>query len=445
MGSQSNMKRTHFEPRVTIQNPKNDDKQDVDLICYFELGDKVDIIDEDVNGNVVILNDNVTILAISPGNAAQRFVVLDTVVDSTAAVGTPRIRVQEIDDGQEAIERLFCRRLRGPVIFELFQYIENSMVGEPIVGQTTFDVSDVSFFRVGDVVDILADEGIIIQDAVIQAVGSNADDSLNKATITINGSVDTSPFTNPLILDKTITLSGAIRRNQERIDGIDQPIENEYMGLGNGVRCAWETNELFVENSSKPHIDGDRARIGIAGTRATHVEAGGGTSELKFTSMLMGVLGNFIEIQVISAPGLTITVSEQYKSSSTQIVPPTGYVITINNNSDAATSEDIALALNAHAVVKTLVQVQYGGGGETADGSGTVTAFGTTNLSGGLDDGTADFAEIEQIFQNSIVGTGFKWVCLHMRPNERNRYNEPPQDDEEQTIDYRRAFDNVDR
>jgi len=442
---QTNLKRTLFDPRTVIQNAKNDDKQDVADICYFELGDKVDIIDVDVNDNIIsVLANNLTIDAISPGNANQLFIVLDAVVDTTAATGTPMVRVQEIDDGQTAIERLFCRRVRGPVIFELFQYIENSMVNEPIVGQTTFDVDDVSFWRVGDVVDVLADEGIIVQNAVVQAVGSNADDSLNKATITINGSVDTSSFTNPLILDKTITQADAIRRNQERIDGIDQPIENEFMGLGNGVKCAWETLNLFVENSSKPLVDGRRGRIGLQGTRATHSE-GAGTSQLQFTSMLMGLLGNFIDVQVISAPGLTITVSENYKASSTAIVPPTAYTITINNNNDAATAKQIADALNADAQVKTLVQVQYGGGGETADGSGVVTAFGPTNLSGGLDNGTGDYAEVEQIFQNSISGTGFKWVCLHMRPDERNRYNEPPQDDEEQVIDYRRAFDNVDR
>ena len=32
-----------------------------------------------------------------------------------------------------------------------------------------------------------------------------------------------------------------------------------------------------------------------------------------------------------------------------------------------------------------------------------------------------------------------------MRPNERNRYNEPPHDDEELCVDYRKATENVDR
>ncbi len=85
------------------------------------------------------------------------------------------------------------------------------------------------------------------------------------------------------------------------------------------------------------------------------------------------------------------------------------------------------------------MQVQYGG-----DGSGTVSTF-STNLSGGLDNGTGDYSELEQVYENFITGTGFKWISLHMRPNERNRYNEPPGDDEELSIDFRKATENVDR
>ena len=442
---QTNLIRTQFEPRTTIINAKNDDKQDVSDICYFELGDTVDIIDEDINGNIIsVIANNLTIQAISPGNVATLFIVLNAVVDTTTATGTPRIRVQEIDDGQSALERIYCRRVRGPVIFDLFQDINLSTLNQPIAGQTTLDVDDTSFFRVGDTVDILADEGIIVSDAIILAVNPNADASLNQSTIVISGVIDTSAFTNPFILDKTISVSDAIRRNQERIDSVDRPIENEFMGLGNGTRCAWETTNLFVEGSSKPFVDGRRARRGIAGTRANHIE-GAGTSQLTYTSMLLGLLGNFITIEVINAPGLGVTVVEQYKSSSSQIVSPTEYLVQVNSNSGAATAKNIADALNADAVAKTIVQVQYGGGGLAADGSGIVIPFGPTTLTSGLDDGIADYAELEQIYENSIVGTGFKWVSLHMRPDERNRYNEPPQDDEEQCIDYRRAIENVDR
>ncbi len=443
---QTHLKRTHFEARSTVINPKNDDKQDVEHIKYFELGDKVDVIDEDANGNIIsVLANNAEILAISPVNIPTKFIVLDTVVDTTLATGTPRIRVQEIDDGHEAIDRLYCRRPRGPIVFDLYQYIENSQINEPVAGQTTLDVDDASFWRVGDIADLLADEGIIVSDTTVLAVNPNADDSLNKATIVVSGNHDTSTFTNPFIINKTITDDRAIRRNQERIDGIDQPVENELMGIGNKTRCAWESQNLFVENSAKATIDGRRGRLGTQGTRATHTQDLGTNSELKFTSMLMGLLGNFIDVQVVNAPGLTVTVSELYKSSSTAIIPPTKYLVQVNSNNGTATAQEIADAINADSVAKTVVQVQYGGGGEGADGSGIVTPFGPTALAGGLDDGTGDYAEVEQIFQNSIIGTGFKWISQHMRPDERNRYNEPPHDDEEIVIDYRRAFDNVDR
>jgi len=437
--------RTHFQARMVIQNPKNDDKQDVEDICFFELGDKVDIIDEDANGNITsVLANNATIMAISPGNASQKFIVLDVVVDTTAAVGTPKVRVQEIDDGQSAIERLFCRRLRGPIAFDLWQDIILSTANEPIAGQTTLDIADASLWRVGDVVDLLADEGIIISDAVVTAVNVNADAANNTSTIVVNTVVDTSTYTNPFVLNKTINISDAIRRNQERIDGIDQPIENELMGIGNAVRVAWESVGLFVESSSKFWLDGRRGRLGTAGTRAAHTE-GAGTSQLTITSMLLGLLGNFVKVEVVNAPGLAVTTSEIFKSSSTAIVPPTEYLIQVNSNSGAATAQEIADAINADAVAKTLIQVQYGGGGVGADGSGVVTPFGPVNLAGGLDDGTGDYAELEQIFENSIIGTGFKWVSQHIRPDERNRYDEPPNDDEEICIDYRKAIENVDR
>ena len=437
--------RTHFQARTAIENPKNDDKQDVYEICYFELGDKVDIIDEDANGNITsTLANNATIMAISPGNASQKFIVLDTVVDTTLAMGTPKVRVQEIDDGQAALERLFCRRQRGPIAFDLWQDIILSTSGEPIPGQTTLDIADASLWRVGDVVDILADEGIIVSDVTVMAVNVNADASNNTSTLVVNTVVDTSTYTNPFILDKSITISDAIRRNQERIDGVDQPIENELMGIGNGVRAAWEADGLFVENSSKFWLDGRRGRLGIAGTRAVHVE-GAATTTLTTTSMLLGLLGNFIKIEVVNAAGLAVTVTELFKSSSTQIVPPTEYLISVNSNSGTATAEEIADAINADAVANTLVMVQYGAGGFGADGSGVVTPFGPTSLAGGLDDGTGDYAELEQIFENSILGTGFKWVSQHIRPDERNRYDEPPNDDEELCIDYRRAIENVNR
>ena len=339
---QTNLKRTHFEPRVTVLNPKNDDKQDVDFTGYFEINDFVDVIDVDAAGNIIsILHDNVQVLAVSP-NAG--FLVLDTVVDTTAATGIAKIRVQQIDDGFEAIDRLYRRRLRGPISFSLVQDIEAQELNAPIVGQTKYDIDDAAFFKAGDVIDILADEGIIQSDVTIVSVDPNADATNNKATITVAGVYDTSTFTNPFILNKSITYQDAIRRNQERIDGIDTPIENRDLlpvSIGNQLDCAWEVEALFVEASTKLFIDGRRAKKGLAGTRATHIE-GVGNSQLTFVSMLLGILGNEIEIEVVTGAGVSVLVTKEYSASSTQIIPgQTAYTITVSNNNGAATAADI--------------------------------------------------------------------------------------------------------
>jgi hypothetical protein len=443
---QTNMKRTHFEPRVTVLNPKNDDKQDVDFTGYFEINDFVDFIDVDAQGNILnVIADNVQVLAVA---ANAGFLVLDTVVDTTLATGIPKVRVQQIDDGYEAVDRLYRRRLKGPISWDEVEAIVAQELNAPIAGQTKYDIEDASHFRAGDIVDILADEGIIQSNVTIISVDPNADAANNKATITVAGVYDTSTFTNPFMLSKNITYRDAINRNQERIDGIDTPRENRPLfpeEIGNYLDCAWENEGLFVEASSKLFIDGRKARLGLAGTRATHTE-GVGTSQLIFTSMLLGVLGNEIEIVVQAGAGLTVSVTKEFNSSSVAIIPgTTNYVITVNDNGGTATAKDIADAINADTDARRLVQVQYGDvAGPTSDGSGPVGIF-STNLAGGLDDGTYDYAELEQIYENYITGTGFKWVSLHIRPNERNRYNEPPHDDEELVIDYRKATENVDR
>jgi hypothetical protein len=434
---QTRLERTHFEPRVEVLNPKNDDKQDVDFTGYFEIGDVVDVIDVDANGNVLsVIADNLTVLAINDGT---KFVVLSATVDTTTATGTPKIRVQQIDDGFEAIDRLYRRKFRGNISYNLTQGIEAQELNAPIAGQTTFDIDDASLFRAGDLIDILADEGIIGSDVTVVSVNPNADAVNNKATIVVSGVYDTSAFTNPFVLNKTITIEDAISRNQERIDGIDTPVENQDLGVGDNLDTAFMAPQLFVEGSSKLFVDGRRAKKGTPGTRASHTE-GAGNSQLIITSMLLGVLGNEVEIVVQSGAGLTVSVTRSYNSSSSQIIPgTTSYIVTVNDNGGTATAKQIADAINADADAMQIMQVQYG-----IDGAGFVSTF-STNLAGGLDDGTGDYAELEQIFENNITGTGFKWVSLHMRPNERNRYNSPPSDDEELCMDLRKATENVDR
>tara|TARA_R110000868_G_C10973188_1_gene771592 strand:+ start:109136 stop:110437 length:1302 start_codon:yes stop_codon:yes gene_type:complete len=431
---QKNARRMQTKFRAVCTTPTENVRQDVDNTCIFEVNDIVDIIDVDANGNVIsVISENNKIISIIPNSA----VLLDTLVDTSTATGTPMIRNQTLDDAQSAFDRLMCRDGR-PAKMSIIQNVEAQELNAPLAGQTIFDIDDASLFRVGDQVDVLADEGDIQLGVTVAAVNVNADSANNKATIVVTGVIDTSSFTNPFV-KLEMTTEDAILRNQERVDGIDQPVENRYLGDGEGTLTAFMTADLFVEGSSKLFGE-SRLKLGIAGTRASHTE-GAGNAQLIVTSMILGLLGNEVEIEVVNAAGLAVTVTKTFKvNASGTSFAQSQYLVQVNSNSGAATSKQIADAINADVTAQRIMQVQYGG-----DGAGVVTPFAAVNLSGGLDDGSRDYAELEQIYENSIIGTGFKWVSAHIRPNENNRLDAPFEDDEELDVDYRKAIENVDR
>jgi hypothetical protein len=406
----------------------------------FQIGDVVDVIDVDINGNVTsVLADNLTILGI----VLDTEVALSAAVDTAAAVGTPMIVNQSIDDGQQAIERVFRRTITpGPAVFSLSQAILDKGLNEPSAGKTTYDIADGSFWRAGDLTDIFDSTGLVASDLVIQSVNINADDTLNKTTIVVNSLQDVTLGNSPYLLNKTITAQKAIRRNQERLDEIDRPAKNDYAGVGDGALTAFKSTHLFVKDTTDAYLDGRKMTLGEPGTRATLTQGTypANADSLFFTSMMLGVLGNEIEVEVVAGAGLTITVTKDFKVSGSGSFTASQYLIQINDNGGAATAKDIADALNADAEVQRIIQVQYGG-----DGSGVPGTFGPTPLTGGLDDGTGDYAEMEKVFENSISTTGYQFVSLHIRPNERNRPPEPPADDEDVILEYARAADNVDR
>lgn len=432
--SNRNARRVQTKFRVTCTSPTNNVRQDVSKTRFFEVNDIVDVIDVDANGNIIsVLSENNKVISIIPNSA----LILDVIVDTTTATGTAMIRNQTLDDGQSAFDRLFCRNA-SPGQMTLIQNIEAQGLNAPIAGQTTFDVDDVTLFRVGDTIDIIADEGDIQLGVTVAAVNVNADAANNKSTIVVTGVIDTSTFTNP-IMTLSITTEQAILRNQERIDSMDLPINNKDLGIGEGTLTAFELPGLFVETSSRIYMAG-RQKLGITGTRASHTE-GAGSIQLIATSMILGTLGNEVELEVVNAAGLAVTVTKTFKVTTAGTdFSQSQYLVQVNSNSGAATSKEIADAINADSIAQRIMQVQYG-----TDGTGVVVPFGPVNLLGGLDDGTKDYAELEQIFENSIIGTGFKWISYHIRPNERNRMDAPPEDDEEICADYNRATENVDR
>jgi hypothetical protein len=433
---QANAKRIQVKLRETVTVPASSTVQPVAKTCFFEVGDLVDVVDVDANGNILsTLADNLTIVAL----ALNASLTLSASVDTTAATGTPMIVNQKLDDAQEAIERALCHdSYAQETLFDVSEAILAQALNSPAGGQTTFQVADSKFWRAGDVVDILADEGVVQQGVTILSVNPLADLANNRSTIVVNAVVDTSTFTNPYIQSTDITVQDAVERNQQDIDSIDAPVENEDLGDGNGTDCAFETANLFKIGTSKVFIDGIRKKLGTAGTRASLTQ-GAGNSQLIYTSMLLGLLGNEIRVRVVSGAGLTISVTKTFKASASGInTAQTTYDISINDNGGAATAAQIAAALNASALVKRLVQVQYGG-----TGAGVVSAFAYTALSGGLNNGTGDYAEIPQILNNLITSTGMKWVSFWIIPADKQRMNEPPQDDEEQTIDYRKILVNA--
>lgn len=424
--AQKNLERTLFQARVNILNPKNDDKQDVDFTGYFEVGDVVDFIDEGPNG-FTVLEDNLTVLAIDDN---QKFIVLDRVIDTTLANQNARFTVQSIDTGFATIDRLYRRVFRGAVGFNLSQAILGRKTASPLPTQTTLFVEDTSFWQIGDSVDILADEGIIATNATIVDVKPNADAVNNYAHIVVSVNVDTNLFTNPVIINTTINMESAVKRLQAVIDGIDQPVENQYLGTGDNFHSVFKLPQLVVPGSTKVYIDGSRLVKGTAGTRATLIQ-GTGNSALTFTSMITGTNGNKTTVEVVAGTGLTVTVGGDFKH---------GMTISVTNNGGTATALDIANAINNDLVAQRIVQVQYGG-----TGLGVVTPFGPFNLAGGLDDWTLDYAELEQVYENNITSTGFKWISFNINKNIKNRMKKPPQDDEEIVVDFRKAASNVNR
>lgn len=418
---QTNLERTFFRPREEITSLVNDDRQLLAFTGYYDVGDTVEIVDVDANGCRISILGTRTITAIEKDVA----LIFDSPIDTSTAVGTPYAYVTNIDDGQEAVDRLY-RRIQDTGTCEILEAIVAQSLDTPIVGQATYEVDDVGYFRVGDSVSIIADEGLAGSGNVV-AINENADESNNRSDIVIDSSIDTSSLTNPkfqLNLDVCV----AIDRLKDDIDMIDKPVENEDLDTPDCSSTVFETDNLFLQGSTHLYLDGRKLRLGTAGSRAALTQ-GAANSQLIYTSMILGTAGNSTQVSVTSGAGTTVTVSGNFTS---------GYTVDVTDNSGAATAEDIANAINADAAAKRIVQVQYGG-----DGSGVVATFAATSLTGGGDDGSGDYAELPQVFENQIANTGYKWVSLWILPSERNRLNKPPKNSEEMFIDYRTILYNA--
>jgi len=418
---QTNLERTYFIPREEITTSGDLVRHEMAFTGYYNIGDTIQVLDIGPNGRIISTLGTATVVAIEKDTA----LVLDSSIDTSLATGTPYAQVKDIDDGQSAVDRLY-RRVNSGSECEIIEPITGQSLDTPVVGQATYTVADVGYFKAGQSIQILHDSGTA-GSADIVSVSENADESNNQGTIVINSSIDTSALTNPKfqVLIPVCTLIDSIKQD---IDLIDRPIENEDLDTPDCSNTAFETDNLFAQGTTHLYIDGRKLRLGTAGTRAA-TSQGSSNSELTFTSLILGTAGNKTKVSVTNAAGTAITVSGDFNS---------GYTIDAANNSGAATAAQIAAAINADSEARRLIQAQYGG-----DGSGAVTAFAATNLTGGLDDGSGDYAEIPQVINNEISATGYKFVSLWILPDDRNRLNKPPRNTEEMYIDYRQILYNA--
>lgn len=439
---QTNLIRTQFEGCEIITSSVASVQQSLAFTRYYKVGDTVNIIAKDANGCQVGANlaTQITIDAILNGDS----LTFDASVDTTTALPAGAVGWYvvpcDIATGEDAIDRLYrCYAGAENITVQLCANASPpSELDTPVGGQSRHLVDDITCLRVGDTVVITADSGEL-GSGVIVSLDPNADEANNLSEIVIDSNVDTTAETN-VQLCAEITVAELFTRMKENIDKIDQPCENEYMGDGDCDLTAFESNALFLAGTSHIYLDGRKQRLGTAGTRAS-LDQGtypGDNDSMRFTSLILGTLGNEVEVEVQAGAGLTVAVTKSFNWTPGTLFTNAQYLIQVNDNGGAATSQEIADAINADPDAMRIVQAQYGG-----DGTGVVATFGPTNLAGGLDDGTGDYAEIPQVYLNNISLTGYKYASLHIRPLEKNRLDRPPRDSEELITDYRKALTNA--
>lgn len=446
---QKNADRLQYKAREIITSSINAARQTMVFTNYFVVGDYVDVFAINSSGEKVGSNlaTNIQVSAIQKGVA----VVFSAAVDTTTALPAGAVGwyvgVRDIDDSQEAIDRLYRKKsdfgapgnvqISATVVDD--SLLDVDITGAAQIGHSVQFVDSISILRVGDSVQVLADSGLL-GNATIVALDAMADAANNMSRIQLDSAIDTTGETNVSIVAGNLTIDQILARLQQNVDSIDQPIENEDLDAGNGIDCVFETDNLFLYRTSKVLIDGVRKVLGTAGTRASKVIGTFPTANdsMKADSMILGTLGNEVELEILNVAGNAITVTKSYKVNAGGSYALSQYKISIANNSGASTAKQLCDLLNAHAQVRRIAQFRYGG-----DGSGTIAAMASSNFTGGLNDGTKDYAELEQVFNNQIVNTGFKFIALRIDAANENRLNHPPLADEDLTADYRKALTNA--
>ena len=420
--------RTQFKARQALSSLVNSAVLPMAFTGYAAIGDTIDVIDVDTDGNILsILGGGVTVVSIDPNVS----ITVNSPVDTTGALGTAMIEVTPILIGQEAVDRLYRKKSDSvDVGFTRQEPILVSLLNNPTSGKSLLSVADVSEISVGDVGNVVSDSGVLVTGTTVEAIAINGDAANNRATIQIDMLANISGLTNPKLIVTNLTVATMINRLQADIDKIDLPYKHYNFGVGNKNSTVFVLPRVIIPGTSEFFLDGVQAELGTAGTRATKT-LGAGNAQLDYHALILGLPGNDTKVAITSGAGIVVTVTGGFTS---------GYTVSVSNDSGTATAAQIAAAINANPTASKIVQVIYG-----SDGSGNPATQVSTPLLGGLNNGTGDYAELELVINNAIVNTGYKIISLRIVTSDKNRYQEPPNANESMWAHYIAPLYNVDR
>ena len=382
---------------------------------YFKIGDVVDIYDKDSAGCLGTSQGTRTINGICPNEA----IVFDSTFDTSSFTGTPTICNRSLQNLQDAHDRWAeCHvhaqnRLIWPAVS-----ITAHQQDTPIVGQMTVTLpSDAICFDTGDSYQVICDSGIVISGTVV----SN-DLGLNE--IILDDSADLTSETNCKLVGTSLTEMQLFSRLKSSITSVRK--YGHHCGVGNCNQTVFKLSEVFVQDSLEVHADAGWLKRGTCGTLADDTQ-GAGNSEVTFTSRILNTNGNSVQWEYIAGAGApVVTVTGDF---------PTFTVTITGDSAGTATAQDVADAINASAAAELIGYAIYGG-----DGTGVLTPFAATALTGGLNDATYDFCELEQVVNNVVTASGYRYFAMNIRDEtEPNRWQSPPRDSEEMSCSYNAA------
>lgn len=399
--------RIQYDVCKDITSILNDDIQtltDTTLLC---VGDTVNFYEKDASGCIDWTNPlgERTLTSICTNDA----VTLNATVDLSAltAGSTAVMCVKDLDDAQAAGDRMDDWTQPETYKYRIQPAITASEYDVPIVGQARHTVAECAFlFQAGDTYDIICDSGLVVSGTVISSDPGNE-------KVVIDDNTDLTAETGCKLINTSLTLAEHLKRLKNAVLG-GIPVYHDFLGKGDCDHTTFELSSIFLPGTTRVKADGNEPNLGTCGTLASFDHGAYPANDtLRYTSMVTGTNANTkISVAIISAAGNAVTVSGSWDTDD--------ILISVNNATDTSDALTIAAAINADPSASRYVMVQYGG-----DGLGIPPSLVATSLAGGLDDWTGQYCEMEQLQANFIIGTGFKWVSIHIDPDDPNMMSVP--------------------